>query len=90
MHQIEILSPPPEKTTLPTGILPMKFAPYMYRLQQITILQAKQKNVVSFQNGGQITTIFILRHFAFGQHFEQPLSQRNFFNQIWLKEEEYE
>ena len=47
----------------------MEFAPYMYGLYKITILQKKIENVVPFQNGGQITD-FYLRHFDFGQNLK--------------------
>ena len=36
----------------------MKFAPYMYGLLKITILQRNFENVVPFQNGGQITDFY--------------------------------
>ena len=46
----------------------MKFAPYMYGVQKITIL--KKKNVVPFQNGGQITD-FYFASFCFWPKFEK-------------------
>ena len=61
----------------------MKFAPYMYGLQKITILHKKKKkkkkneNLVPFQNGGQITD-FYFASFRFWPKFEKPLSQKNF------------
>ena len=39
---------------------------------------------VLFQNGGQITD-FHFASFRFRPKFEKPLSQRKFFNEIWLK-----
>ena len=60
----------------------------MYGLQTITILE-KNENVVPFQNGGQITD-FYFASFRIWPKFEKPLSQRNFFNEIWLKVGEHE
>ena len=48
------------------------------------IKKKKKNNVVPFQNGGQITD-FYSASFRFWPKFEKPLSQRNFFNEIWLK-----
>ena len=54
------------------GNFSMKFAPYMYTLSK-TIILGKNKNVVPFQNGGQITNFYFVSF-----RFEKPLSQRNF------------
>ena len=51
--------------------------------------EKKNENVVPFQNGGQITD-FCFASFQFWPKFEKPLSQRNFFNEIWLKVGEHE
>ena len=52
----------------------MKFAPYMYGLYKITILQKKKiENNVPFQNGGQITD-FYFASFRFWPKFEKPLN----------------
>ena len=49
----------------------------------------KIQNVVPFQNGGQITD-FYFASFWFWPKFEKPLSQKEFFNEIWLKVGEHE
>ena len=71
----------------------MKFAPYMYTLWKIIILQKKNGNVVPFQNGGQIT-IFISRYFDFGQNLKKKKKKnifpKKFFYEIWLKVGEHE
>ena len=62
----------------------------MYGLLKITKKKKKKnENVVPFQNGGQITD-FCFASFRFWPKFEKPLSQRNFFNEIWLKVGEHE
>ena len=62
----------------------MKFAPYMYGLYKITILQKKFEIVVSFQNGGQITDFYFVS-FRFWPKFEKNTFPKAFFNEIWLK-----
>ena len=55
------------------------------------ILKRKKKaiNVVPFQNDGHITE-FYFASFPCWPKFEKPLSQRKFFNEIWLKVGQHE
>ena len=58
-----------------------------YKISQFC--KKKIENVVPFQNGGQITDFYFVS-FQFWPKFEKPLSQRKFFNEIWLKVGEHE
>ena len=55
---------------------------YIYALLE-TMIPEKKYNVSPFQNGCQITDFY--PPFRFWPKFEKPLSERNFFNEIWLK-----
>ena len=61
----------------------MKFAPYIYALYTIIILQ-KNLSVVQFQNGGQITD-FYFASFQFWSKFEKKHFSKGFFDEIWFK-----
>ena len=61
----------------------MKFAPYMYALSK-THNSGGTKNVVPFQNGGQITN-FYFAPFRFCQNLKNHFLKEFFFNEIWFK-----
>ena len=67
---------PLRKTTFPPEFCNEICTMYV-RAINITILQKKFLNVVSFENGGQIID-FYFSSFRFWPNFEKPLSQRNF------------
>ena len=77
---------PPLRKPLSHRNFAMKFAPYMYGSEKITILQKNLENVVPFQNGGQITD-FYFASFRFWPTFEKPLSQKNFSMKFGSKKE---
>ena len=87
---------PPEKTTFTPEFCIEIYTIYVQAIKKSQFCKKKTKqnktkhvNVVPFQNGGQITDFYFVS-FQFWQNFEKPLSQSNFFNEIWLKEGEYE
>ena len=76
---------PPEKTTFPPEFCIEICTIYVRAIKNYNSAK-KNSDVVTFQNGGQITD-FYFPSFRFWPNFKKPLSQKNFSMKFGSKKE---